>query len=109
MTQNVYSNLNNSIQGTPLYNYNGLPLSTQNQVKQTADNNSQNPYTSQIYKYPQNSLYNPTLAIPANGVNINIINPTGYTPAQYSNNFSSTNPVTNTLSQPLPSAPGYSP
>ena len=85
MTQNVNANLNNQVQGTPLQYYTGIPV--QNQPLQNGQTNNQPAYTSQIYQYPQTSLYTPTMAIPASGVNINIINPTGYTPAQYNNNF----------------------
>ncbi|MCD7779506.1 MAG: hypothetical protein LUH05_02400 [Candidatus Gastranaerophilales bacterium] len=58
--------------GTPLYEY-GQNQTNQVQPQQTV--NVTSPYTSQIYQYPQTSVYNDPSKQAASGVNIYIYNP----------------------------------
>ncbi len=64
---------NNNVNYTPLVNYNGSYVNPQ-----IVSDSQNNPYTSQIYQYPQNSIYNPSQPQTASGVNINIYNPAGF-------------------------------
>lgn len=60
--------------GTPLYNYSNINTAqTQQPQQQTVSVTS--PLTSQVYQYPQSSLYNSPSTQPASGVNIFIYNP----------------------------------
>lgn len=60
--------------GKPLYNYsNNNAVQTQQPQQQTVSVSS--PSTSQVYQYPQTSLYNSPSKQPASGVNIYIYNP----------------------------------
>lgn len=61
--------------GTPLYNY-GQNQNYQPQLHQQTLSVS-SPYTSQIYQYPQTSVYNDPSKQASSGVNIYIYNPTG--------------------------------
>ncbi len=60
--------------GTPLYNY-SYPSVTQTQQPQQQTVSVSSPSTSQVYQYPQTSLYNNPTKQPASGVNIYIYNP----------------------------------
>lgn len=62
--------------GTPFYNY-SYPSVPQTQQPQQQTVSVSSPSTSQVYQYPQTSLYNNTSKLPASGVNIYIYNPSG--------------------------------
>lgn len=67
----IVNNVNAKTTGTPLYNYPSISTAAAN----NAYNNPQ--YTSQIYQYPQMSLYSNQPMPQYSGVNINIYNPSG--------------------------------
>ena len=73
----VNTSLNNTM-GTPVYNYGTAPQTLHTTQGQSVSVTPQ--YSSQIYSYPTNSLYEPKQA--ASGVNIIICNPAGYSNGQ---------------------------